>query len=181
MGKESLTTKNYFSHGFLAGAWVAKQIDQYQALGVTQVPNWVVFDPEGYPNNHSNLDAPPGSSAATIAKYATYWAAMVKGWITGIASIDPTLHAGLYAAQSEYSNYHLAALPLPVFVALAFGGGGPLKLSGVNGTNILGYIAFNATCSPTSTLRKQESTLKGAPWFGQFNTLQFDAGVYCRP
>ena len=171
----------YYTHGFQAGVWVAQQIDQYATLGLSVAPNWVVFDPEGYPDNHSNLDAPPGSSAAVFATYGSYWASMVHGWIDGLASIDPLLHPGLYAAQSEYGNYHLAALDLPVFVALAFGGNGPSKLSTTNGSNIRGYIAFNASCSPTSTLKAQEATLTGSPWFGQFNTLQFNPGVYCHP
>jgi hypothetical protein len=83
------TTTNYYNHGFAAGAWVATQIDQYRALGVGLKPDWVIFDPEGYPDNHSGLDAPAGSSSATLALYATYWSAMLKGWASGMASVDP--------------------------------------------------------------------------------------------
>jgi len=43
------TTTNYYNHGFAAGAWVATQIDQYRSLGVGLKPDWVIFDPEGYP------------------------------------------------------------------------------------------------------------------------------------
>jgi hypothetical protein len=175
------TTANYYSHGLLSGQWVAKQIDAYKTLGLTQLPNWVIFDPEGLPDNHSRLDAPPGSSSATMALYATYWSAMVKGWIDGMASVDPSLHPGLYASQSEYRNYHLIKAPLPIFEAVAFGGGGPTLITGGNGPNVRGYIAFSATCTPTATLKQEEATLVGAPWFGQFNTLQFNAGVYCKP
>ena len=57
------TTTNYYNHGFAAGAWVATQIDQYRSLGVGLKPDWVIFDPEGYPDNHSGLDAPGGSSS----------------------------------------------------------------------------------------------------------------------
>ena len=91
---QPMTTTNYYNHGFAAGAWVATQIDQYRSLGVGLKPDWVIFDPEGYPDNHSGLDAPGGSSAATLAKYATYWSAMLKGWASGIASVDPSLNAG---------------------------------------------------------------------------------------
>ena len=172
---------SYYSHGFLAGQWVAQQIDQYHLHGVNIKPNWVILDPEGFPDNHSALDAPAGASPATLARYASYWSAMLSGWSTGITDVDPTLHPGVYTEQSEYRNYGLANSTLPVFEALAFGGGGPVRIAGSNGSNILGYIAFNATCTPTSTLRTQEQTLLNRPWAGRFNTLQFNAGVYCAP
>ena len=94
---ETLQPSTYYNHGFAAGVWVATQIDQYRGLGVGLKPDWVIFDPEGYPDNHSGLDAPGGSSAATLTKYASYWSAMLKGWAAGIASVDPTLNAGVYA------------------------------------------------------------------------------------
>ena len=178
---ETLTNSTYFSHGFSAGAWVAAQIDQYRSLGVGLKPDWVIFDPEGYPDNHSSLHAPQGSSPQTVATYAGYWSAMLQGWVRGVASVDPSLNAAVYASQSEYRNYSLSTLPLPVFVALAFGGGGPTPIAGASGSNVRGYIAFSAVCSPASTLRVEESTLKNPPWSGQFNTLQFNAGVYCPP
>ena len=172
---------SYYSHGFLAGQWVAQQIDQYHLSGMGLKPNWVILDPEGFPDNHSALDAPGGASNATIAKYASYWAAMLSGWATGINDVDPSLHPGVYASMSEYRNYNLTNTSLPVFQAIAFGGGGPVRISGSNGHNILGYIAFNGACSPTATLHAQERTLLNPPWAGQFNTLQFNAGVYCAP
>ena len=175
------TTTNYYNHGFAAGAWVATQIDQYRTLGVGLTPDWVIFDPEGYPNNSSNLVAPTGASNATLALYATYWTAMLQGWTQGIASIDPSLNAGLYANQSEYRNYNLAAQPLPVFEAVAFSGGGPTAITGSSGSNIRGYIAFSAVCNPPSTLATEMSTLVNPPWSGQFNTLQFNSNSYCPP
>jgi len=175
------TTSNYYDHGFAAGAWVATQIDQYRALGVGLKPDWVIFDPEGYPDNSSNLVAPPGASNATVALYATYWTAMLSGWAQGLASIDPSLNAGLYANQSEYRNYNLAAQPLPVFEAVAFANGGPAVIAGASGSNIRGFIAFSAVCNPASTLPAEMSTLENPPWSGQFNTLQFSASTYCAP
>ena len=171
----------YLRNGFAAGAWVATQIAQYRSLGVGLKPDWVIFDPEGYPDNHSGLDAPGGSNPATLNTYASYWTAMLKGWVQGVASVDPTLNAGVYATQSEYRNYGLAHQTLPVFIALAFGGGGPLPIGGATGSNIRGYIAFSAVCSPPTSLKSEESTLLSPPWAGQFNTLQFNAGVYCPP
>ena len=178
---ETRASATYYSHGFAAGAWVAGQIAQYRGLGVGLKPDWVILDPEGYPDNHSGLDAPAGSSTATIATYATYWSAMLQGWAKGLASVDPTLNAGIYASQSEYRNYQLASNPLPVFVALAFGGGGPIPVPGASGSNVRGFIAFSAVCTPTSKLASETSTLLNPPWGGQFNTLQFNAGVYCPP
>ena len=178
---ETVAPGTYYRHGFAAGAWVATQIDQYRSLGVGLKPDWVILDPEGYPDSHSGLDAPGGASNATMAQYATYWSSMLNGWSAGIASVDPSLNAGVYASQSEYRNYGLANAPMPVFVALAFGGGGPVPVLGTRGSNIRGYIAFSAACSPSTTLASEESTLLNPPWSGQFNTLQFNAGVYCPP
>jgi hypothetical protein len=181
LASEPQTSTTFYNHGFASGAWVATQIDQYRSLGVGLKPDWVIFDPEGYPDNHSGLDAPGGSSNATLARYATYWSAMLKGWSAGIASVDPTLNAGVYASQSEYRNYNLVTQSMPVFVAVAFGNGGPIPIGGATGSNIRGYISFSATCTPTSTLASEEATLLNPPWSGQFNTLQFNAGVYCPP
>ncbi len=178
---QPMTTSNYYSHGFAAGVWVATQIDTYRSLGVGIKPDWVIFDPEGYPDNHSGLDAPGGATPATLAIYATYWSAMLSGWSAGIASVDPSLNAAVYASQSEYRNYQLASASMPVFVALAFGGGGPVPVTGATGANVRGFITFNASCSPTSTLANEAATLEGPPWSGQFNTLQFNPGVYCGP
>ena len=181
LASEPQTTTTYYAHGFAAGAWVASQIDQYRGLGVGLKPDWVIFDPEGYPDNHSGLDAPGGSSATTISRYATYWNSMLKGWSDGVTSVDPTLNPGVYASQSEYRNYGLSTQSMPVFMAVAFGGGGPIPVAGASGSNVRGFISFSATCTPTSTLKAEETTLLNPPWAGQFNTLQFNAGVYCKP
>jgi hypothetical protein len=181
LANEQQTPATYYSHGFAAGAWVATQIDQYRSLGVGLKPDWVIFDPEGYPDNHSGLDAPGGSSQATMALYATHWTSMLSGWSSGISSVDPSLKAGVYASQSEYRNYGLVNQAMPVFMAVAFAQGGPVPVAGASGSNVRGFIAFDASCTPTSTLKSQESTLKSPPWSGQFNTLQFNAGVYCPP
>jgi hypothetical protein len=178
---QPLTTTNFYNHGFAAGAWVATQIDSYRSLGVGLKPDWVIFDPEGYPDNHSGMDAPGGASTATLATYATYWTAMLQGWSAGIASVDPSLNAAVYASQSEYRNYQLSTLSMPVFVAIAFGGGGPVPVTGATGSNVRGYISFNAVCTPATTLQNEATTLENPPWAGQFNTLQFNAGVYCSP
>ena len=56
-----------------------------------------------------------------------------------------------------------------------------MPVAGASGTNIRGFIAFNATCTPAATLQTRSQTLTNPPWSGQFNTLQFNAGVYCSP
>ncbi len=178
---QSQSPTNYYDHGFASGVWVGTQIASYRSLGVGITPDWVILDPEGYPDNHSHLDAPPGASPATLARFATYWAAMLKGWQAGLDSVDPALNAGVYASQSEYRNYQLANLPLPVFVAVAFSGGGPVPVAGASGSNVRGFISFGASCTPAATLASEANTLANPPWSGEFNTLQFNAGVYCAP
>ncbi|HQT99524.1 MAG TPA: hypothetical protein PLG60_03365, partial [Acidimicrobiales bacterium] len=181
LANEAQTTNTYYQHGFAAGVWVAQQIDAYRGLGVGLKPDWVIFDPEGYPDNHSHLDAPSGSSNATIAQYATYWSAMLHGWSSGLNSVDPSLNAGVYASQSEYRNYQLSTSPLPVFMAVAFSGGGPIPVAGASGSNVRGFISFGATCTPATKLANEAQTLLNPPWAGAFNTLQFNYGVYCAP
>jgi hypothetical protein len=153
LANEQKTPSTYYSHGFAAGVWVATQIDQYRNLGVGLKPDWVIFDPEGYPDNHSGLDAPGGSSNATMALYATYWTAMLNGWSAGIASVDTSLKAGVYTSQSEYRNYGLVNQSMPVFMAVAFAQGGPTQVTGASGSNVRGFIAFDASCTPTATLK----------------------------
>jgi hypothetical protein len=70
---------------------------------------------------------------------------------------------------------------MSVFEALAFSNNGPVQVSGATGSNVRGYIAYGASCTPTSTLQTQMNTLTNPPWSGAFNTLQFNAGVYCPP
>jgi len=181
LASEPQTTSTYYAHGYAAGVWVATQIDTYRGLGVGLKPDWVILDPEGYPDNHSGLDAPAGASPATLAKYATYWSSMLTGWQQGIDSVDPSLNAGVYTEQSEYRNYQLSALTMPVFMAIAFSGSGPTQIAGASGSNVRGYISFGASCTPASTLQSEAATLLNPPWNGQFNTLQFNPGVYCAP
>jgi hypothetical protein len=181
LASEPQTPATYYAHGYAAGEWVATQIDTYRGLGVGLKPDWVIFDPEGYPDNHSGLDAPTGASPATLAKYATYWSAMLSGWQQGIQAVDPSLNAAVYAEQSEYRNYQLVSLSMPVFMALAFGGTGPTQVAGASGSNVRGYISFGASCNPATTLQSEATTLLNPPWSGQFNTLQFNPGVYCAP
>ena len=183
-GSEPVIASTYYTHGYAAGAWVATQVAAYRGLGLGLKPDWVIFDPEGYPDNHSGLDAPSGASTSVIAKYATFWTAMNKGWVDGLASIDPTLNPGVYASMSEYRNYNLSTLNLPVFEAVAFSMGGtkpPVKINGSSGSNVRGYIAFSAVCTPATVLHSEIATFSTPPWVAQFNTLQFNAGVYCPP
>jgi len=256
------TNSNYYHHGYAAGQAVARQIDLYRAQGVGIKPNWVVFDPEGWPDSHSGLDTTSGTAAA-IAKYSAFWQNMMHGWIDGLASVDSSLNAGLYANQGEYVKYDLSTLSMPVFPALAFGNGTqivargtltasvtagastiqistntgfnagqylgfidgahtetvqiassyngtsltvpltsptqfshpsasmvatvipPLRLVGMTGTNIRGWITYNATCGSSAwqkwALKVETQILSGPGWNGQFNTLQFNPGLYCAP
>ncbi len=119
---EAKTAATYYAHGRAAGVWVAQQIDSYRSLGLGLKPDWVIFDPEGYPDNHSGLDGSV-TTAASLAFWVANWKSILSGWSDGIASVDSSLKAGVYASQSEYRNYSLASQPLPVFIAVAFGWG----------------------------------------------------------
>jgi hypothetical protein len=113
-------TSLYYAHAFQAGQAVATQIDKYRGAGLGLKPDWVVIDPEGYPDLHSCMDgtAPGASWCASAAP--TTWAAYVNGWAAGLASVDATLKPGVYASQSEIKNGALGTLSVPLFVATAF-------------------------------------------------------------
>ena len=162
------TSACYFSDGYGAGQYVAHTIDGYKGQGVPVKPDWVILDPEGYPDNHSGLDDP------TLGGAATNWLSFLTGWSQGITSVDPGLHPGFYADQYEYNTFNLASIQLPAFVAVAFPSPNDILASS---PNVAGFIAFGATCPAQS----EEQTLVNPPWGGSYNTLQFTNGTYCAP
>ena len=145
-------------------------------------PDWVIFDPEGYPDNHSGLDAPGGSSTATIRAVRHLLECDVEG-------LGQRHGLGRPDAQRRRVRQSIRVPQLqprhPVDARLR---GRRLRQRRVRFRsreravpNIRGYISFSASCSPVSTLQQEEATLLNPPWSGQFNTLQFNAGVYCAP
>jgi hypothetical protein len=178
----------FYDHGVAAGRWVATQIDRYRDSGVYLKPDWVILDPEGYPDNDSGLNGPTSPPSAHKRSIAD-WYAMLKGWSAGIASVDPTLRAALYADQYQYTTYQLAGLPLPVFVAGAFaeqGSKGHVQLivpaRSAFGSNIRGFVMFNENFTPScAQLDNEQQLLTEAPWDGDYNTVQTTAGHYCGP
>lgn len=117
---EAVDAPNYYKHGFVAGKAVATQIGTYRSLGLGLKPDWVIIDPEGYPDYHSCLDGTTPLAPWCPPWNPKLWAAYANGWAAGLAAIDPTLNAGIYASQNEYKNGGLASLSMPVFVAVAF-------------------------------------------------------------
>ncbi len=161
------TASCYYADAYGAGQWVAGTIDSYAGQGLHLKPDWVIIDPEGYPDNQSGLNTGPGATAAN-------WVSFLQGWANGLVSIDPSLRAGFYADQSEMNDFNLASIQLPAFVAIAF----PNPTNILNGTsNVAGYIAFGATCPAAS----EESLETGPGWDGSYNTLQFSGSQYCAP
>ena len=92
--------------GRIAGEAVAKKIDGYANLGLNIKPTYVIFDPEGYPDNHSGLDC---SDSQSSARYQ----AMIEGWVAGLYDVDPSLKGGVYAAQYEVTSYGLLHVQTP--------------------------------------------------------------------
>ncbi|MCX6512987.1 MAG: hypothetical protein NT160_08050 [Actinobacteria bacterium] len=162
----------FYRDGKAAGKWVATQIASYRSRGLALQPDWVILDPEGYPDNHSGLDTGLGDIQTQR------WFQLLRGWHDGIVSVDASLKPGVYATMSEYRNYSLTNLTIPVFLAVAFGGGGPTLIDGARGPNVLGVIAWGAVCS---LVTEQSRIFNGPPWNGRYNTIQFDAGVDCPP
>jgi hypothetical protein len=165
-GSACYTSDCYYAAADAAGRWVATTIDGYSSSGLNLKPDWVILDPEGYPDNHSGLDSGPGATAAN-------WTSFLTGWANGLGSVDPSLHAGFYVDQNEYNAFDLSAIQLPAFVALEFPD--PTNILD-NNDNVAGYIAAGATCPASS----EEQTLLGPAWYGSYNTLEFVTG-YCPP
>lgn len=117
---EAVDIPTYYKHGFVSGKAVATQIGTYRSLGLGLKPDWVIIDPEGYPDYHSCLDGTNSLAPWCPPWNPKLWAAYANGWAAGLAAIDPTLNAGIYASQNEYKNGGLASLSMPVFVAVAF-------------------------------------------------------------
>jgi hypothetical protein len=186
--KPPYTTNDFYDHGFAAGQWVATQIDGYRADGVGLKPDWVIFDPEGYPDNHSGLwgpTSPPSALSTSIGN----WYAILAGWKAGLHSVDPSLKAALYANQYEYMTYKLFSQPLPTFIAGAFAEqvvNKKLQLEVPTrtafGSNIRGFVMYNSNFMPTCTqVNDERQLLTEAPWNGDYNTIQVPAGSYCPP
>lgn len=167
-GSACYTSTCYYNDAYAAGRFVATTIDSYKGQGLPLKPDWVIIDPEGFPDNHSGLDSGPGATTAT-------WSSFLTGWAQGIAAVDPSLQAAFYADQYEYNTFDLAAIQLPAFVALAFPS--PQYILNPPTTNVAGFVAFGATCPASS----EEQTLENAPWGGTYNTLQFSGSQYCAP
>jgi len=176
----------FYNVGYAAGQFVAHRIDHYAADGLSLKPTDIILDPEGYPDYHSGLDNGIGSpNSYQIAR----WTQMLLGWQRGLDAADPSLQAGVYADQAEYTGYQLASSPLPAFIAVAFGNASsttlidPVRLPGVNGGNIKGFIAFFALSAPVSPTIECDNRLHAqqllASWGAPENTLQFDPGVSC--
>jgi len=117
---EKVTADVYYAHAFAAGVAVANTIGKYRGLGLGLKPDWVIIDPEGYPDYHSCLDG-----VNTIAKWCPpwspkLWTAYATGWAEGLTSVDATLKPAMYATQNEYKLGALSTLTMPVFLAVAF-------------------------------------------------------------
>jgi hypothetical protein len=165
---------DFYHTGYVAGQYAARQIDGY---GLAIKPTFEILDPEGYPDAHSGLDTGNASD----------WQQMMQGWQDGLRSVDGAMNPAFYATQSEYRQFNLASINQPFFVAVAFGSDGgsgivpPVRLSGVNGSNIVGVSAFYSGVTKAvqcATVSQAANAI--ANWGYRYNTLQFDGGLRCR-
>jgi hypothetical protein len=178
-----ITTHTFYVHGFLAGAFVATTIDGYRNDGLGLKPDWVIFDPEGYPDNYSGLHGPT-KPASKLSLSVANWYAILNGWRAGLASVDPSLRAALYANQGEYMTYKLYGQPLPVFMAAAFGGNQKRLVPPTRfafGPNILGFSVFNTFAPTCAQVNNERLLLTEPPFNGDYNTIQIPAKEYCPP
>lgn len=182
--------KAFYKVGVAAGRFVARAIDAYAADGLHLKPTDVILDPEGLPDNHSFLDQGINDPAGPTGGQIYRWTQMLAGWTDGLHSVDQSLKPAVYADQAEYVTYHLSALPIDAFLAVAFGYApgqaypvvNPARLPGANGANIKGVIAFFAGVPDAVACRDVRFEAKAlASWGAPLNTLQFDPGTTCQP
>ena len=192
----------YFWAGLASGVSVAKKIGTYAGQGLHLKPDYVILDPEGYPDYNSGFNCRAGG--ATSSDTGAF-AALVRGWVQGLSAIDPSLRGAFYATQSQFRAFNAAQLRtasgayIPGFLAVAFGYSGnpnnplvnpspisasiPYGASAMANSNIKGVIAFylgvpiSIECSSWTGVAAQAIANWGAP----LNTLQFDPGYSCTP
>ena len=145
----------------------------------------MLFDPEGYPDNHSGLWGPTSPPAALRRAVADY-AAILDGWRNGLAAVDGTLRPAFYASQYEYVTYQLYNLPLAAFVAGSFSKPPGAKQivapkRSAFGPNIRGFVMSNEGFTPTCVeVQNERLLLTAAPWNGEYNTVQPPRGATAR-
>jgi hypothetical protein len=145
----------FYNAAFQAGKYVA---ERFAANPNKYLPNYIIIDPEGF-------NVPATTSVE--------WAEFIQGWAEGLRSVSTSLQSGFYCNQSQYSDYNLASINEPAFIAISpIEGNRPM----VAGSNIEGYIAYYGTCPVAADISQVAS------WGGKFNTIQFrDSGVDCGP
>ena len=170
----------FYNDARQAGAYVASKIDAYANQGLGLKPTSVIIDDEGYPDLHSGFyDTGNGPDPARTTQFASY----VQGWTDGLHSVDPALNPGVYVPMSEYTTFHVASLPVNAYIAVAWGGSQPpIRLPGVDGANIKGFIAFFINDSPAQECQLVPSAVRLlSSWGAPYITLQFDKGIACKP
>jgi len=141
----------FYNAGYQGGKYVAEQ-----DAGNFYEPVYFILDPEG-PNTK------PSSK--------TEWYDFINGWVAGIATEMPQSKAAVYVDGSTYTDYDIAGVGIPVFVAVT-----PIGTSTPHPAGAYGYCGFYASC-PVST---DISTVDG--WGGTYNTVQFSgSGILCNP
>ena len=175
------------SHGYVAGQFVATEIDGYRtATASGSSPTGCSSTPRATPTTTRGCGArrrPRPSSRQSVAN----WYAILNGWHAGLDSVDPSLKAGLYANQYEYMTYKLYDQPLPTFIAGAFAEHVDARSSSCrrasrSGPNISGFIMFNTFTPTCAQVNNERLLLTEPPWDGDYNTVQIPAeGSTARP
>ena len=100
LASEAAAPATYQAHAFAAAAAIATQIDQYTQHGLHQKPDWVILDPEGYPDLHSQLDGIDISSIVGNGSRVTITTASSTSLVTGnTVAIQYTGVGGLNVAN----------------------------------------------------------------------------------
>jgi hypothetical protein len=95
-GGETIAPGTFYAHGAEAGASVARQVVAYRSNGLGLKPDWLILDPEGYPDNHSGLDSMAIANVRGNGRVATVTTVAPSGITAGMTvNISGTGHGEL--------------------------------------------------------------------------------------
>jgi hypothetical protein len=105
----------YRANAYAAGAAVASTIDQYAADGLGLKPDWVILDPEGYPDDHSQLNGFDVASAVGNGKVIT----VTTNSPTALATGDTITLADTGVANLSVENAPITVTSARTFTLLS--------------------------------------------------------------
>jgi hypothetical protein len=160
---EAADPSTYRANAYAAGAAVATTVDQYAADGLGLKPDWVILDPEGYPDNHSQLDGFDISSVTGNGSHLTVRTTSRTALATGDL---------VTLAQTGVSGLNIDNAPITVTSPTTFTIASTSRASATSG-HVLNAALFDANWSSTMAgwaagVASVDSTLHAAIYVDEY-------------